>query len=86
MKTNGQINHGGFLKGEAGGKYCQFIAIKHSFYYFFVILGKYYQAYAKYIVKFIQEYAKNNVSIWGLTPANEPGFGKLHDDIALVTN
>lgn len=55
MKTNGQLNHGGFLKGAAGGKY--------------------YEAFAKYTVKFIQEYAKNNVSIWGVTVVNEPGFG-----------
>ena len=33
--------------------------------------GKYYQSFAKYIVKFIQEYHKNNVSLWGLTVTNE---------------
>ncbi|KAJ6220710.1 hypothetical protein RDWZM_006522 [Blomia tropicalis] len=56
MKTNRQLNHGGFLRGRPGGKY--------------------YKAYAKYLVKFLQEYKKNDVPIWGLTVVNEPGFGK----------
>lgn len=55
MKTNHELNHGGFLRDAPGGHY--------------------YKAFAKYTVKFVQEYAKNNVSIWGLTIVNEPGFG-----------
>jgi glucosylceramidase len=31
-----------------------------------------YQAYANYFVKFLQEYASKGVSVWGITPQNEP--------------
>jgi glucosylceramidase len=31
-----------------------------------------YQTYASYLVKFIQDYAQNHITIDGLTPANEP--------------
>lgn len=51
MKTNNKLNHGGWLKGEVGGKY--------------------YQLFAKYIVRFLDEYKKHNVSLWGLTLENE---------------
>lgn len=37
--------------------------------------GKYYKMFAHYFVRFIEEYQKNNVSIWGLTLENEPGAG-----------
>ncbi|KAI2806558.1 hypothetical protein BLOT_008515 [Blomia tropicalis] len=53
MKTNKQLNHGGFLRGHPGGKY--------------------YESFAQYMVRFLQEYKKNKVPIWGLTIVNEPG-------------
>lgn len=37
--------------------------------------GKYYKLFAQYIVRFLQEYEKQNVSIWGITIENEPGSG-----------
>lgn len=55
MKTNNEIQHGGFLKGQPGGKY--------------------YKLWAEYIVKFLDSYAKNNLSMWGLTVENEPSMG-----------
>ena len=59
MKTNGELNNGGFLKDHPGGKY--------------------YKAYAHYLVRFLQEYKKNGLPMWGLTTLNEPGvFGKGH--------
>ncbi|HKL21715.1 MAG TPA: hypothetical protein VJ904_07915, partial [Tichowtungia sp.] len=33
---------------------------------------EHYATFAKYIVKYIQTYAKEGVPIWGLTPVNEP--------------
>lgn len=36
------------------------------------LLPKYYQAWANYIVKFIQEYEKAGVPVWGVTVQNEP--------------
>lgn len=33
---------------------------------------KYYKLFAEYYIKFIQEYQKQNVSLWGLTIVNEP--------------
>lgn len=59
MKTNGELNHGGFLKGEIGGKY--------------------YQLFAKYLIRFVDEYKKQNVSMWGLTIENEPQMGYRSD-------
>ena len=37
--------------------------------------GKYNKLWAKYLVKFLDEYAKQNVSIWGITVQNEPEAG-----------
>lgn len=34
--------------------------------------GPYYDAYARYIIKFLHEYEQHNVSMWALTPQNEP--------------
>jgi len=34
--------------------------------------GPYYGAYARYLIRFVQEYARHNISIWAITPANEP--------------
>ncbi|CAK1541493.1 unnamed protein product [Leptosia nina] len=36
---------------------------------------EYYQTYADYIYKFIEEYNDEGVPIWGLTPVNEPANG-----------
>ena len=36
------------------------------------LLPKYYQAWANYFVKFIQEYEKAGVPVWGITVQNEP--------------
>ncbi|MBC8367945.1 glycoside hydrolase family 30 protein [bacterium] len=33
----------------------------------------YYDAWARYLVAYIQSYAKDGISIWALTPQNEPG-------------
>ncbi|CAG2182462.1 unnamed protein product, partial [Oppiella nova] len=38
--------------------------------------GKYYKAFAHYLVKFLDAYKANGVPIWGLTMENEP----LHSD------
>lgn len=40
---------------------------------------KYYQTWADYAVKFLDEHAKHNVTFWGITTGNEPtlGFGKI---------
>ena len=59
MKTNHELNHGGFLRDHPGGKY--------------------YKAFAQYTVRFLEEYKKNHVDIWGLTIVNEPGFGNDHN-------
>ncbi|OTF81313.1 hypothetical protein BLA29_003674, partial [Euroglyphus maynei] len=37
--------------------------------------GKYYKLFAQYIVRFLQEYEKQNISMWGITIENEPGSG-----------
>jgi len=34
--------------------------------------GAYYQAYARYLIKFMHEYKQYNISMWALTPQNEP--------------
>ncbi|KAK6035769.1 hypothetical protein COOONC_26726 [Cooperia oncophora] len=39
--------------------------------------GKYYRSYATYLVKFFEEYAKHNISFWGMTLQNEPTSGAL---------
>ncbi|XP_074650031.1 lysosomal acid glucosylceramidase-like [Tubulanus polymorphus] len=40
--------------------------------------GKYYQTWALYFVKFLQEYAKKGIKFWGLTAQNEPSDGLLY--------
>lgn len=39
--------------------------------------GKYYQAWAKYYLKFFQAYKQNNIEFWGLTAQNEPSDGYI---------
>lgn len=34
--------------------------------------GPYYMAYARYILKFLEEYERRHVKMWALTPQNEP--------------
>lgn len=41
--------------------------------------GKYYQTWANYFVRFLQEYKKNNITLWGITTQNEPTDGCLSD-------
>jgi len=36
------------------------------------LLKEYYQPWAEYYIKFIQEYEKRNIPVWGLTVQNEP--------------
>ncbi|CAG2113831.1 unnamed protein product [Medioppia subpectinata] len=38
--------------------------------------GEYYDIWAKYLVKFLDVYAAQNISIWGLTTQNEPTWGR----------
>ncbi|KAI1706332.1 glycosyl hydrolase family 30 TIM-barrel domain-containing protein [Ditylenchus destructor] len=37
--------------------------------------GVYYETYAKYFVRFFEEYAKSGIDFWGLTIQNDPAFG-----------
>lgn len=37
--------------------------------------GKYYKMFAKYFVKFLQAYEKENITFWAITILNEPGSG-----------
>ncbi|XP_064474563.1 lysosomal acid glucosylceramidase-like isoform X2 [Ornithodoros turicata] len=39
--------------------------------------GKYYKTWAKYFVRFLQEYGKHGVRFWGLTVENEPMNGEV---------
>ncbi|CAG4959370.1 unnamed protein product [Colias eurytheme] len=39
--------------------------------------AEYYQTYADYHIKFIEEYAAENITIWGITTTNEPLNGVL---------
>ena len=39
--------------------------------------GQYYQTWANYFVKFLDAYAANNVTFWGVTTQNEPSSGFL---------
>lgn len=55
MKTNGQLHHGGLLKGAPGGRY--------------------YKLFAQYLVRFFEQYHKENITFWGLTVENEPQMG-----------
>ena len=41
--------------------------------------GVYFKAWALYFLRFIQEYQKNGVKIWGLTAQNEPSDGLIDD-------
>ncbi|KAH7699892.1 O-glycosyl hydrolase family 30 protein [Aphelenchoides avenae] len=36
--------------------------------------GKYYETYAKYFVRFFEEYSKNGIPFWGFSIQNDPGF------------
>uniref|UniRef100_A0A224YZB4 Glucosylceramidase n=1 Tax=Rhipicephalus zambeziensis TaxID=60191 RepID=A0A224YZB4_9ACAR len=57
MKTNGELEGLGFLKGLPGGPY--------------------YKTWAKYHVRFVQEYEEQGVPIWGLTTQNEPTLSNV---------
>ncbi|KAG8193147.1 hypothetical protein JTE90_006978 [Oedothorax gibbosus] len=39
--------------------------------------GKFYKTYANYLVRFLQSYNENNITLWGLTLQNEPTDGCL---------
>ncbi|KAL3186894.1 hypothetical protein MRX96_004707 [Rhipicephalus microplus] len=39
--------------------------------------GPYYKAWAKYYVRFVQEYERHGIPIWGLTTQNEPTAGLI---------
>ena len=39
--------------------------------------GVYYKSWALYFVRFLQEYQKNGINIWGLTAQNEPSDGMI---------
>ncbi|XP_076030329.1 lysosomal acid glucosylceramidase-like [Oratosquilla oratoria] len=41
------------------------------------LLHKYYGTWAQYLVRFLKEYSKHNVSFWGMTLQNEPTDGLL---------
>ncbi|KAL1422249.1 hypothetical protein MTO96_022130 [Rhipicephalus appendiculatus] len=41
--------------------------------------GPYYKAWAKYYVRFLQEYERHGIPIWGLTTQNEPTVGYVPD-------
>lgn len=39
--------------------------------------GLYYQTWANYHVRFLEEYGKHNITFWGLTSGNEPANGNI---------
>jgi len=39
------------------------------------LIDKYYQTWADYHIRFLEEYKKNNVSIWAISTGNEPSNG-----------
>ncbi|KAL5005208.1 hypothetical protein ScPMuIL_018664 [Solemya velum] len=39
--------------------------------------GQYYKTWANYFVRFLQEYEKNGIHLWGLTAQNEPTDGNI---------
>ncbi|XP_078063991.1 lysosomal acid glucosylceramidase [Mustelus asterias] len=39
--------------------------------------GQYYKSWAKYFIRFLDEYAKHNLSFWALTIQNEPTTGMI---------
>ncbi|XP_062897827.1 lysosomal acid glucosylceramidase isoform X1 [Mobula hypostoma] len=41
--------------------------------------GPYYKSWANYFVRFLDEYAKHNVTFWGVTAQNEPTTGFIED-------
>ncbi|XP_039254646.2 lysosomal acid glucosylceramidase-like [Styela clava] len=41
--------------------------------------GPYYHTWALYFARFIEEYTKNGVDIWGLTAQNEPSAGNIQN-------
>ncbi|XP_048476283.1 lysosomal acid glucosylceramidase [Rhincodon typus] len=41
--------------------------------------GVYYKSWAKYFIRFLDEYAKHNLTFWALTAQNEPTTGMLTD-------
>uniref|UniRef100_A0A669QHF0 Glucosylceramidase n=1 Tax=Phasianus colchicus TaxID=9054 RepID=A0A669QHF0_PHACC len=41
--------------------------------------GKYHRAWAKYFIRFLDEYAKHNVTFWALTAENEPTAGLINN-------
>ncbi len=43
------------------------------------LLKEYYSTWANYLTKFIKEYAKENIHIWGLTIQNEPMAKQIWD-------
>ncbi|XP_058797228.1 lysosomal acid glucosylceramidase-like [Phymastichus coffea] len=45
---------------------------RYSYNGFSYLQEKYYQIYAKYIVKFLEEYKKNGLDIWAVSTGNEP--------------
>ncbi len=55
MKSNGQMNHGGYL------------------------LPRYRSTWARCFVRFIQEYAKEGVPVWGVSVQNEPAATQRWD-------
>ncbi|KAL8563546.1 hypothetical protein ACOMHN_060862 [Nucella lapillus] len=40
--------------------------------------GPYYKTWANYFVRFVQEYAKHGIPMWGLTTQNEPTDGSIY--------
>ncbi|XP_070542233.1 lysosomal acid glucosylceramidase-like [Ptychodera flava] len=40
--------------------------------------GKYYKAWAMYFARFIEEYAKHGIKLWGVTAQNEPTDGAIY--------
>lgn len=45
------------------------------------LIPKYYQMWADYIVKFFEEYEKNDVTFWGFALQNEPLTGLLRSPV-----
>lgn len=41
--------------------------------------GPYYKSFAKYLIKFIEEYEKRGIKIWALTVENEPSAGFVYN-------
>ncbi|KHJ77648.1 hypothetical protein OESDEN_22732, partial [Oesophagostomum dentatum] len=39
--------------------------------------GEYYKAYAKYFIRFFEEYSKYGIQFWGMTLQNEPIVGVI---------